>query len=152
LVTQPMTPSEINELLSRALVGRLGMSRDNQPYVLPICFIHHDGKIFFHSAPKGRKLETIKTNPKVCFQVDEHRLVPSSLPCYFTIHYRSVLVFGKVRLLTDPKEKLKILEVMLNKYGDITKLAKPLDEAVMHKAKVEVGEISIEEITGKKNE
>jgi nitroimidazol reductase NimA-like FMN-containing flavoprotein (pyridoxamine 5'-phosphate oxidase superfamily) len=65
------------------------------------------------------------------------------------MHYRSALVFGKARFLTNSKEKQKILELLINKF-DHTKLAKPLDETMTHR--VEVGEIIIEEITGKKNE
>ena len=149
MVKQLMTTDEIEELLSRELVGRLGTCKDNQPYVIPMCFIYYEGKIYFHCAPQGRKIENMKANPKVCFQMDEHRLVPSSVPCDFTMHYRSALVFGKVRLLVDPKEKLKVLKVMMDKY-DTTKLAKTLDEAEIHR--VEVGEIIIEEIRGKKNE
>jgi nitroimidazol reductase NimA-like FMN-containing flavoprotein (pyridoxamine 5'-phosphate oxidase superfamily) len=65
------------------------------------------------------------------------------------VHYQSTLVYGKVRFLTDPKEKLKILKLLMNKY-DHNKLAEPLEEAMVHG--VEIGEIAIQEITGKKNE
>ena len=143
-----MTSDEIRELLSRALVGRLGTSNNDQPYVTPMCFIYCDGRIYFHCAPKGRKIENMKANPNVCFQVDEYRLVPSLIPCKFSMHYRSVLIFGKVRFLMDPKEKLKVLRMMMDKY-DFTKLAKPLDESMV--TEVEVGEIIIKEITGRKN-
>jgi len=149
LIKQLMTADEIEELLSRALVGRLGTCRNDLPYVIPVCFAYYKGRIYFHCAPKGRKMENMKANPRVCFQVDEYRLVPSSMPCDFTMHYRSVLVFGRVRFLMDPKEKLKILKIMVDKYNS-TKLVKPLDEAMTQQ--VEVGEINIEEISGKKNE
>jgi len=91
----------------------------------------------------------MKANPRVCFQVDEHRLVPSLTPCNFTMHYRSILMFGRVRFLADPKEKLKILKIMVDKYSS-AKLAKPLDEAMTHQ--VEVGEITLEEISGKRRD
>ena len=149
MVKQLMTANEIEELLSRVLVGRLATCKDNQPYVIPMCFTYYNGKIYFHCASQGRKIENMKANPKVCFQVDEHRLVPSPTPCDFTMHYQSVLVFGKAQFLKDPKEKLEILKMMIDKYKT-TKLAKPLDKAMVHG--VEVGEIVIEEIIGKKNE
>ncbi len=148
MVKQLMTVDEIKKLLSQTLVGRLGTSKNDEPYVVPICFIHHKGKIYFHCASEGKKLDNIKANPSVCFQVDEYQLVPSSTPCKFTMHYRSVLVFGRTRFLTNQKEKLKILKLLINKY-DGTKLTKPLDETMTHR--VEVGEITIEKSTGKKN-
>jgi nitroimidazol reductase NimA-like FMN-containing flavoprotein (pyridoxamine 5'-phosphate oxidase superfamily) len=144
-----MTDDETKKLLSQAPVGRLGTSKNNQPYVVPICFIYHQNKIYFHCSHKGKKIDNIKTNPNVCLQVDEHRMVPASTPCKFTVHYQSTLVYGKVRFLTDPKEKLKILKLLMNKY-DHNKLAEPLEEAMVHG--VEIGEIAIQEITGKKNE
>lgn len=147
MVNHLMTTNEIKELLSRALVGRLGTCKDNQPYAIPMCFTYYNGKIYFHCAPKGRKIENMKANPKVCFQVDEHRLVPSTTPCDFTMHYQSVLVSGKVQFLKDPKEKLRTLKMMVDKYNT-AKLAKALDKAMVHQ--VEVGEIVIEEITGKR--
>jgi nitroimidazol reductase NimA-like FMN-containing flavoprotein (pyridoxamine 5'-phosphate oxidase superfamily) len=144
-----MTDAETKKLLSQAPVGRLGTSKNNQPYVVPICFIYHQNKIYFHCAHKGKKIDNIKANPNVCLQVDEHCVVPASTPCKFTVHYQSALIYGKVRFLTNPKEKLKILKLLMNKY-DHNKLVKPLNETMTNR--VEVGGITIEEITGKKNE
>lgn len=149
MVKQFMTDDETKKLLSQAPVGRLGTSNNNQPYVVPICFIYHQDKIYFHCAHKGKKIEYIKANSNVCLQVDEHCMVPASTPCKFTVHYQSALAYGKVRFLTSPKEKLKALKLLMKKY-DRDKLAEPLEEAMT--ADVEIGEIIIHEITGKKNE
>jgi len=149
MIKQLMTVDEMEGLLSRALIGRLGTCRSNQPYVVPMCFIYYNGKIYFHCASKGRKIENMKANPRVCFQVDEHQLIPSSTPCDFTMHYRSVLVFGRVKFLASSEEKLEVLKEIIHKY-DVTKLAKSLDETATHQ--VEVGEIAIEKMTGKINE
>jgi nitroimidazol reductase NimA-like FMN-containing flavoprotein (pyridoxamine 5'-phosphate oxidase superfamily) len=80
--------------------------------------------------------------------VDEHHLVPSSNPCNFTMRYESAIVFGKVRFVSDPEKKLRILKMMIGKY-DSEKIAKSLE---MEPNGVEIGEIIIERITGKKNE
>jgi len=144
-----MTDDEVNELLSRATVGRLGACEGKQPYVIPICFLYYKGRLYFHCGPKGKKIEILKANPKVCFQVDEHRLVPSSSPCDFTFHYRSVLVFGEARFPTNSKKKIRILKMMVDKY-DIGKIAKPLDEKMVDR--VNILEIIIRKISGKKNE
>lgn len=148
MVKQNLTVDEMDVLLSRALVGRLGTCKDNEPYVVPLCFVYHKGKIYFHCGPKGKKMANMKANQNVCFQVDEHRLIPSSNPCNFTMHYKSVIVFGKVRFLEDAEEKLRILNLMIEKY-DTQKIAKPLDKELDG---VEIGEITIERISGKKNE
>jgi nitroimidazol reductase NimA-like FMN-containing flavoprotein (pyridoxamine 5'-phosphate oxidase superfamily) len=144
-----MSMDEKEELLARALAGRLGMCKDNQPYAVPMCFLYHDGRIFFHSARQGRKMHFMRANPTVCFQVDEHSLVSSSKPCKFTMNYHSVVAVGRVRFLADSKEKLKILKLLVRKY-DTGNLAELLSEKKTNR--VEVGEITIAEISGKKND
>jgi len=90
----------------------------------------------------------MKVNPRVCFQVDDYNLVSSPRPCDFSMHYRSVIIFGRVRFLKDPRKKLKVLRAMLDKY-DISHSAEPIDEAMVDR--VAVGEITVEEMGGKKN-
>jgi nitroimidazol reductase NimA-like FMN-containing flavoprotein (pyridoxamine 5'-phosphate oxidase superfamily) len=140
--------SEIEEILTRAKVGRLGMCLNNKPYVVPIGFVYHNGKIYFHSTNKGRKIQIMKANPSVCFEVDEYELVPNQDPCKFTFHYCSVIAFGKVRFLETKKDKLAVLNVMMNKY-DPSHIAKPLNESMIND--LVIGEISIRLITGKRN-
>jgi len=143
-----MTKNEMEALLAEALVGRLGTCNQDEPYVVPICFLHLGDKIYFHSRPQGKKMENIAANPRVCFQVDDYDLVPSPRPCDFTMHYRSVITFGRVRFLTDPKEKMEVLTAMLDKY-DTDHSEEPIDEAMLEG--VVVGEIVVEEMSGKKN-
>ena len=144
-----MSTDEMEELLASALAGRLGMCKNNQPYVVPVCFLYHDGRIFFHSARQGRKIDFMRANPSVCFQVDEHSLASSSKPCKFSMNYHSVVAVGGVRFLTDSNEKLRILKLLVRKY-DTGNLAELLSERKTNR--VEVGEITITEISGKKNE
>jgi nitroimidazol reductase NimA-like FMN-containing flavoprotein (pyridoxamine 5'-phosphate oxidase superfamily) len=143
-----MNKSEIEEILMKAKVGRLGMCLNDKPYLVPISFVYHNNKIYFHSANKGKKIDIMKKNPSICLQVDESNLVPNSDPCEFTFHYRSVIVFGTVRFLQDTKEKLVALRAMMNKY-DRHHTAKPLN--LLMAKNVVVGEISIQTITGKTN-
>jgi len=139
---------EIEEILMSVKVGRLGMCLNTKPYVVPISFVYHNDKIYFHSANKGKKIQIMKMNSSVCFEVDESNLVPNSYPCKFTFHYRSAIAFGKVRFLQDVKEKIVALRAMMNKY-DPHHTAKPLNESMVKN--VVVGEISIQTMTGKRN-
>jgi len=143
-----MTKNEMETLLAKALVGRLGTCNRDEPYVIPICFLHIRDKIYFHSRPQGKKLTNMKANPRVCFQVDDYDLVPSPRPCDFTMHYRSVIAFGRVRFLTDLKDKMKALKAMLDKY-DTAHSEEPIDEATAER--VAIGEIVVEEMSGRKN-
>jgi len=148
MVKQSMSRIEMEGLLAQVPAGRLATCNRDKPYVVPICFLHVGDKIYFHSAPQGKKIENMKANPHVCFQADDYRLVPKPRPCEFTMHYRSVVIFGKARLLIDPEEKMKVLKAMMDKYDTIHS-AEPIDEAMVER--VTVGEIIIEEMDGKKN-
>ncbi len=59
--------TEIEAVLREATVGRLGTSRDDVPYVVPISYVYHSGKIIIHGAKQGKKMEDIAANPRVCF-------------------------------------------------------------------------------------
>lgn len=67
-----MDEAGIIELLDRAWVGQLATSGEGgKPYVVPICFVFADGRIYFHCAQAGKKLDNIRANPQVCFSVHE---------------------------------------------------------------------------------
>jgi uncharacterized protein len=67
---QVLTPTECREVLTRTNIGRLGLALDNQPYVVPIHF-NLDGDHLYSFATLGQKIEWMRTNPKVCVEVEE---------------------------------------------------------------------------------
>jgi nitroimidazol reductase NimA-like FMN-containing flavoprotein (pyridoxamine 5'-phosphate oxidase superfamily) len=61
----------ITELLSESLVGRLGtIGKDGYPVIKPLNFVYSEGNIYLHSAREGEKIEDIKRNSRVCFEID----------------------------------------------------------------------------------
>ena len=62
--------SEIEQIISKAIVCRVAVSDENEPYIIPMCFGFRDGVLFFHSALEGKKIEILKKNNKVCFEMD----------------------------------------------------------------------------------
>jgi len=139
---------EIDSILSRALVGRIGMSLHDNPYLVPLNFLYSQGKIYFHSANEGQMYTWLKANDRVCFEVDEPgETIPNVDPCKFSFTYKSVIASGKIRFLQNPEEKTNILTKLVAKY-DVNKIAtKTITPEQVDD--VEVGEITIEKITGK---
>lgn len=108
----------MEDILRRATVCRLAVCEGNVPYAVPLNFGYEGKRLFFHSAPEGRKIEAIRANPHVCFEVDtDHELVPGEIACDWTVRYRSVIGFGQARILEDPEEKRKALDVILSHYA-----------------------------------
>lgn len=137
----------MEDILQRAVVCRLAVCDGNLPYVVPLNFGYETGHLYFHSAPEGRKIEALKANPNVCFEVDiDQEIVLGEHPCEWTARYRSVIGFGRARLLEDGEEKKKALDVILNHYaqGLFEYAAGAID-------RVAIVEVAIESLTGKQS-
>lgn len=141
---------EMENLLREAEVGCLAtVGPDGSPYITPLHFVYHRGKIYFHCALAGRKMDHIRANPRVCFEVHELiRIVPGQRACDFSTRYRSVLVFGRARSLADADEKVAVLTALAEKYAGGRAVEPPTPERVKG---TEVVEITIEEMTGKRH-
>lgn len=105
-----MKPGEISAtecaaLLSSSRYGRLGLSYEGQPHVIPMSYAYSNGKVYLHSRGKGEKLEIVKNNPKVCFQVD--RLDQN--------RWSSVIAYGMVSISTDVEAKLRMFDAFVHK-------------------------------------
>jgi nitroimidazol reductase NimA-like FMN-containing flavoprotein (pyridoxamine 5'-phosphate oxidase superfamily) len=110
--------AEIDGLIDRAQVCRLGLSVDGLPYVVPLSFGYDGAALYFHSAEEGRKIDMIRANPNACFEMDlDYELVLGEGSCACTVKYRSVIGFGKARVLEDREEKRRGLETLMAHYG-----------------------------------
>lgn len=143
--------SVIVELLSTSLVGRLGTSgQDGYPRIKPLNFVYLAGRIYFHSAREGEKMEDIKRDSRVCFEIDLPITYVKStgIPCKADYLYRSVMIKGRTRIVSEREERLRALEGLMEKYqpqGDYG--AFPEDKLAL----TAVVRIDIEEMTGKED-
>ena len=98
---------EMEKLLLEENVGYLGLSLDGKPYVVPLNFHYADGKILFHCAFTGKKLDYMKANPDVCFTVGRQaggvRDHAGANPCH--VDSDSVICYGRARVLEDLDER-----------------------------------------------
>ena len=108
----------IESIIRQASVCRIGLSDDDQPYVVPVCFGYEDGTLYFHSAPRGRKMDILGKNNAVCFQLDvDQEIITSEKACNWSVKYRSVVGFGRAFVIEDHEEKERALDVILAHYG-----------------------------------
>lgn len=112
---QALSLEENIQVLNRGTSGVLAVSgNDGYPYAVPLSYVYHDNKIFFHCAKTGHKLDAITGNEKVSFCViDKDQVVPEE----YTSYFRSVIVFGKARILEDEAEKRNALEILAARYS-----------------------------------
>lgn len=144
-----MELEEMEELLIRLPVGRLGVCRDGKPYVVPIHYLYQQGRMYFHSKRTGLKMDYLLANPLVCFETDELvSVVKASLACQFTAEYRSVIVHGMVRFVEDAEEKRIIAGKLIEKYAGDARFEPASREKL---EEVAIVEIAIRHMTGKIN-
>jgi len=140
--------SAIEAIIKKSLVCRLALSDENFPYIVPLCFGYEDKVLYVHGSQKGKKIDIIKKNQKVCFEFDINtEIVKAEDACHWSMKYRSVIGFGKAVLLEDLYEKRKALNIIMSQYSDGTF---EFNDAVLKKTFVI--KVEIESITRKQSE
>ena len=143
---QLLPRAESIAMLESCTSGVLAVLGDDEyPYAVPLSYAYEDGRLFFHCATSGHKLDAIARSDKVSFCViatDDVR------PDTFTTYFRSVIAFGKARVLTEDGEKRRALECLVRKYSP--------DYVEEGRAEIEQDwdrtctfEVAIEHVTGK---
>ena len=108
----------IRTILDTAKVLHLGLAVDNEPYVVPMNYGYtwEDGKptLYLHSAVMGKKLDMIRTNPNVFFELDCDRApFAGEKPCQYGLAYSSVMGRGRATVVEDVEEKIKAMSILM---------------------------------------
>ena len=108
----------LEAILDRAQVCRIGLCYDNIPYIIPVCFGYRDNCLYIHSAREGKKIEMIRKNNSVCFEVEvDVELIRNKLACDFAVRYQSVIGFGTAHLIENEQEKMHALNILMDHYA-----------------------------------
>lgn len=133
-------------ILQRATSGTLALLGDNgYPYALPISYVYADGRLYFHSALTGHKVDAIRQCDKASFCViDQDHVMPSE----YTTYFRSVIAFGRIHIVEDETEKLAIARLLGNRYNphQDEALQKEIERGL---ARMLAIRLDIEHLTGK---
>lgn len=111
---QALTPDECAAVLERNTAGVLAVLGDEgYPYAVPMSYVYSGGKVYFHWATAGHKLDAVRAEPRASFcVVDRDQIVPEE----YTTYFRSVIVFGSARVVDDPAEKRRAIDALCAKY------------------------------------
>ena len=115
---QVTDPEQIRHILDTGKVLHLGLAVDNEPYVVPMNYGYtmEDGRlvVYLHSAVRGKKLDMIRQNPKVFFEIDCDRMpFEGKLPCQYGMVYSSVMGRGTATIVEDVEEKKQAMQVLM---------------------------------------
>lgn len=142
---QQLSTQECVDVLTRAPRGVLAVhGEDGYPYAFPMNYIYLDGKIYFHCAKEGHKLDALASDDKVSFCVMDEGFRKSG---DWALHIKSVVIFGCVKKIDAPEETIEILrQVGLKYYPTAEGVEEEIRKAGAH---VQILKLSIDHMTGK---
>ena len=136
----------IEEIIHKAQICRLALSENGQPYIGPLCVGSKNITLYFHTAREGKKLDILRKNNNVCFEIDiDQELVKGKKACNCSMKYRSVIGFGKAELIEDIELKRKAFNIIMQNY--LEGFFKYPEESIQNTVIIKV---EIENMTGKK--
>ena len=144
-IGQEIPKEECEEILTNEPRGVLALlGDDDYPYAIPMSHVYVDGKIYFHGAQTGHKNDAVKKHSKVSYCVID-KGVKAKDSWWYT--FKSVIVFGRIKTLTDRDEKIEKLTHLGDKFFPTHE--ETVDEINRLLDRTEVFEITIEHMSGK---
>ena len=138
----------IHDIISRSAICRLGLVQDGAVYVVPVNYAYEDGFIYIHSASEGKKIDIIRRNPQVSFEIEYFgEIVKGEIACMWGMKYRSVMGTGTIAFIVDHDSKKGGLNLLMKKYSGGGK--PDYDPAALEK--VLLLKLRIESMTGKQS-
>jgi hypothetical protein len=145
---QQLSDEESYAILQNATSGTLALLGDGgYPYAVPISYVFSEGKLYFHSALSGHKVDAIRGCDRASFCVVAQDDVK---PALYTTFFRSVIAFGRIHIVDDEAEKLAAARLLGNRYNphQDEALQKELENGL---ARMLVIRLDIEHLTGKES-
>ena len=143
---QQLSEDESIGILQKSTAGTLALLGDNgYPYAVPISYVYADGKLYFHSALSGHKIDAIRNSDKASFCViDKDDVRPKK----YTTYFRSVIAFGHIHIIEDEQEKLETARLLGDRYNPNQEeaLQKELEKGLSRMLMIR---FDIEHLTGK---
>lgn len=145
----------IRAFLQRSSIGHIAHRAGDRPFITPTNFWYDEqhNRVIFHSNIAGRMRSNLETNPDVCFETSEvGRFLPANTALEFSLQFRSVMVFGVVKILEDDEEKRRVLSELIKKYFPHMQAGKeyrPITDQELKRTTVYA--IDIEAWSGKEN-
>lgn len=141
-------PDIIFSIMQEATVCRIALSEDNMPYIIPMNFAFDNEYIYLHSAKQGKKIDILKKNQNVCFEIENQvEIIEADKACNWSMRFSSVIGFGQAYFIDDIEEKRKVFDSIMKKYSPNN----IFDYALSQLNGVEVIKIKINNMSGKKS-
>ncbi|TFD94689.1 pyridoxamine 5'-phosphate oxidase family protein [Dysgonomonas capnocytophagoides] len=138
---------EIDQIISLGKVMHLALSDNNLPFLIPVFYAYDGTSLYFHSAKAGTKIDILKRNNNVCFEISvDNGIVESDMACDFEAKHRTIIGFGKAQFVESEDDKIAVLDRIVSQFTD-----KKFEYPKGNLHATAVIRIDIESIKGKKH-
>lgn len=128
-----LTEQEVVEMLENNIVGRIGVGDGETTYIVPVSYLVQEGHVLCHSR-MGLKIEMMRRNPNVCFEVDEVRDYNN---------WRCVIAWGIYKELTE-EEEIKAAKAYFSEYMLTSKTEKTAEPPASQEERPHPGQVVYE--------
>ena len=139
--------AEIDAVIRSAHLMRIALVDGDKPFLVPVFYAFDGTALYFHSAQAGTKIEIMKRNNRICFEMSsDHGIIENEIACDFEARHRTVIGFGRVSFVADQAEKVKVLDMIVARFSE-----KKFEYPKANLGRTAVIRIDIESIKGKKH-
>lgn len=142
--------SDLESIISRSDVCRVAFADNDIPYIVTMNFGYSGGDhpcFYFHCANEGRKLDMMRKNNLVCFELDtDHKIYEGENGCDWGMKFSSVIGYGKLSILQERESRINGMDNIMSHYSD--KKGFSYDERVL--GNTTILRLDIEEMSGKR--
>ena len=137
----------INHILNNSVICRLAFFDQDYPYIVPMNYGYKDNNLYFHCATTGKKLDLIRKNNKVGFEIEaSHHIEKHDLSCKWTTKYKSIIGNGSIEIINDPEQIIAALDIIMSQHGKHENQYNP-----KHLANVSILKLNIHNISAKQS-
>lgn len=139
--------TEIYAIIRSANLMRIALVDGALPFLVPVFYAFDGSALFFHSAQEGTKIDILKRNNNVCFEISiDQGFIESDEPCDFEAKHRTVIGIGKAVFVEDEAKKIKALDLIVAHFSE-----KKFEYPKSNLAHTAVIRIDIDSVKGKKH-
>ncbi len=113
--------AEIDAIIRSSKVMRIALADGDMPFLVPVFYAYDGTALYFHSAHAGSKIEIMKRNNNICFEISiDHGIIENEVACDFEARHRTVIGIGKAVFVQNEAEKRKAIDSIVALFSEKT--------------------------------
>lgn len=138
----------IEEILTQSDICHIAMMDGDKPYIIPVNYGYSNGAIYIHGAHEGKKIELLRKNNHVCFEIEyKSEIIKGATSCGWSTRYRSLIGYGTVDIIEETDQKKPGMDIIMQHYGKIENNEYPESQLQL----IVILKLTIDQVTGKQS-